>query len=146
MLLKIMQAGVGMDCNGNFTEEVIRIGTAKQCLPGVQCILATNLALLRDQKQKHANADDLINTPSSNALRSVVSGAKIVGVSALTVPKTPLLVGQHFDIVIVDEAGQICQPAILGPLMAADRFVLVGDHMQLPPLVRSEAAQHAGER
>lgn len=66
-------------------------------------------------------------------------------VSALTAPKSPLLAGQHFDVVIVDEAGQISQPAILGALTAADSFVLVGDHMQLPPLVKSEVAEQAGE-
>ena len=47
--------------------------------------------------------------------------------------------------VIVDEAGQISQPAILGAIMAADSFVLVGDHMQLPPLVVSEVADQAGK-
>ena len=55
------------------------------------------------------------------------------------------MLSEHFDVVIVDEAGQISQPAILGVLMAADSFVLVGDHMQLPPLVVSEAAEHEGE-
>ena len=65
--------------------------------------------------------------------------------SALTAPRSPLLAGQHFDVVIVDEAGQIGQPAVLGAIMAADTFVLVGDHMQLPPLVISEVAEEAGE-
>ena len=68
----------------------------------------------------------------------------VVGVSALTAPRSPLLAGQSFDFVIVDEAGQISQPAILGAMMAADKFVLVGDHLQLPPLVKSEVAEEAG--
>lgn len=66
-------------------------------------------------------------------------------VTALTAPRSPLLAGQQFDVVIVDEAGQISQPAILGALMAANSFILVGDHMQLPPLVQSEVAEEAGE-
>ena len=40
--------------------------------------------------------------------------------SALTAPRSPLLAGQHFDVVIVDEAGQISQPAVLGAIMATD--------------------------
>jgi DNA replication ATP-dependent helicase Dna2 len=47
-------------------------------------------------------------------------------------------------VVIVDEAGQISQPTIIGALMAAESFVLVGDHKQLPPLVTSKAAEKAG--
>jgi DNA replication ATP-dependent helicase Dna2 len=82
--------------------------------------------------------------PSVEYLHKVMSAAKVVGVSALTAPRSPLLAGQHFDVVIVDEAGQISQPAVLGAIMAADSFVLVGDHMQLPPLVISEVAEEGG--
>jgi len=54
------------------------------------------------------------------------------------------LIGQHFDFVIVDEAGQISQPAILSSLALASKFVLVGDQMQLPPIVKSQAASTGG--
>jgi DNA replication ATP-dependent helicase Dna2 len=74
-----------------------------------------------------------------------MSEARIVCSTVLTVPRSPLLVNELFDVVIVDEAGQTSQPAILGALMAADSFVLVGDHMQLPPLVSSEIAQAGGK-
>jgi DNA replication ATP-dependent helicase Dna2 len=43
---------------------------------------------------------------------------------------------RKFDYCIVDEASQITLPTCLGPLRFADTFVLVGDHFQLPPLVR----------
>lgn len=44
----------------------------------------------------------------------------------------------------MDEASQITLPVCLGPLRYADRFVLVGDHHQLPPLVRNVEAQKGG--
>jgi DNA replication ATP-dependent helicase Dna2 len=48
----------------------------------------------------------------------------------------------QFDVAIIDEAGQLTIPAILGALRFAKRFILVGDEKQLPPLVLSaEAAQ-----
>ncbi|MFW5903212.1 MAG: AAA domain-containing protein, partial [Halolamina sp.] len=43
-----------------------------------------------------------------------------------------------FDVVIVDEAAQLTEPGTLAAVNLADRFVLVGDHRQLPPVVRSE--------
>lgn len=49
---------------------------------------------------------------------------------------SPLFSKRQFDVCIVDEASQITLPVCLGPLRFAKTFVLVGDHFQLPPLVR----------
>lgn len=50
--------------------------------------------------------------------------------------RSPLFFRRQFDYCIVDEASQITLPTCLGPLRMADTFVLVGDHFQLPPIVR----------
>jgi DNA replication ATP-dependent helicase Dna2 len=52
--------------------------------------------------------------------------------------------GLFFDVAIVDEAGQLTVPAILGALRFARRFILVGDEKQLPPLVLSKEAAEMG--
>ncbi|PHH71433.1 hypothetical protein CDD82_6504 [Ophiocordyceps australis] len=49
-----------------------------------------------------------------------------------------------FDYCIVDEASQITLPICAGPIRLARAFVLVGDHNQLPPVVRNEAARAGG--
>lgn len=49
-----------------------------------------------------------------------------------------------FDVCIVDEASQITLPTSLGPLLHARKFVLVGDHFQLPPLVQNRNALEGG--
>ncbi|MEF8772285.1 AAA domain-containing protein [Halodesulfurarchaeum sp.] len=46
---------------------------------------------------------------------------------------------QSFDVVLVDEASQLTEPDTLAAINRGDRFVLVGDHRQLPPVVQSEA-------
>nr|XP_033798157.1 DNA replication ATP-dependent helicase/nuclease DNA2 isoform X1 [Geotrypetes seraphini] len=56
----------------------------------------------------------------------------------------PIFTRRRFDFCIVDEASQISQPVCLGPLFYASRFVLVGDHQQLPPLVQSAEARDLG--
>ncbi|XP_022112069.1 DNA replication ATP-dependent helicase/nuclease DNA2-like isoform X2 [Acanthaster planci] len=58
--------------------------------------------------------------------------------------KHALLTHRMFDVCIVDEASQISQLVCLGPLFHARRFVLVGDHKQLPPLVQSGVARQLG--
>ena len=55
--------------------------------------------------------------------------------------KHPIFTRRRFDFCIVDEASQICQPVCLGPLFYAERFVLVGDHQQLPPIVQNQEAR-----
>lgn len=55
--------------------------------------------------------------------------------------KHPIFTHRRFDFCIVDEASQISQPICLGPLFFAKRFVLVGDHQQLPPIVQNQEAR-----
>ncbi|KAM5236452.1 DNA replication ATP-dependent helicase/nuclease DNA2 [Ctenodactylus gundi] len=56
----------------------------------------------------------------------------------------PIFSRRTFDFCIVDEASQISQPICLGPLFFSRRFVLVGDHQQLPPLVSNREARALG--
>ncbi|XP_068403790.1 solute carrier family 25 member 16 isoform X4 [Eschrichtius robustus] len=56
----------------------------------------------------------------------------------------PIFSRKTFDFCIVDEASQISQPICLGPLFFSRRFVLVGDHQQLPPLVLNCEARALG--
>ena len=50
---------------------------------------------------------------------------------------------QEFDVAVVDEASQLTEPSALAALNRAERFVLVGDHEQLPPVV--QAAEPVGD-
>lgn len=45
-----------------------------------------------------------------------------------------------FDVAIVDEAAQLLLPQTIGAIRLAKRFILVGDHRQLPPVVQSPKA------
>ena len=45
-----------------------------------------------------------------------------------------------FDVAIIDEASQATIPSILIPISKASRFILAGDHKQLPPTIISEQA------
>jgi AAA domain len=77
----------------------------------------------------------------STNLRVQVRSVPIVGVTCLTAARSPLLRSRLFDVCVLDEASQVTMPACLPPLLRARTFVLVGDHYQLPPLVRSREAE-----
>ncbi|ONM14569.1 Regulator of nonsense transcripts 1-like protein [Zea mays] len=80
---------------------------------------------------------------SVDAIKARMEQVQVVGVTCLGMYH-PLLAHKKFDTCIMDEAGQITLPVSLGPLMLATKFVLVGDHYQLPPLVQSSEARENG--
>ncbi|OAF65590.1 DNA replication ATP-dependent helicase-like protein [Intoshia linei] len=49
-----------------------------------------------------------------------------------------------FDLVILDEATQISESLSVGSLLMAEKFVLIGDVHQLPPIVSSHKASQLG--
>ena len=106
---------------------VLRVGAPAKIHPGVR-----DFAILAGQpKDTFEEIDDAWNkTP-------------IVATTCLKVDH-PCFSSRTFDFCIVDEASQITLPICLGPIRLARTFVLVGDHNQLPPLVKNEAARSGG--
>lgn len=80
---------------------------------------------------------------SLGQLEAFYLSAPVVACTSLAI-NNALLTKRRFDYCIVDEASQISVPSCLGPLRLAKAFVLVGDHFQLPPLVRSKVAASEG--
>ncbi|CCU97939.1 unnamed protein product [Malassezia sympodialis ATCC 42132] len=103
---------------------VVRIGPVHRIHPRVQaCAL---------DRQVAADA-------SAEELQAHVASAPLVAATCLGTSDAALA-HRSFDVCIVDEASQITLPTTLGPLRLCERFVLVGDSHQLPPLVRDPDA------
>jgi AAA domain len=79
-----------------------------------------------------------VAAPGDELHREMVRYADVVAATCIGTETSPLLAGLDFDLVIVDEAGQISTPNLLVPLVRARRSVLVGDHRQLPPFLDTE--------
>uniref|UniRef100_A0A803LIK9 DNA replication ATP-dependent helicase/nuclease n=1 Tax=Chenopodium quinoa TaxID=63459 RepID=A0A803LIK9_CHEQI len=91
--------------------------------------------------QGHCLSD--MDIHSVDEIKLKLDRVKVVAVTCLGIT-SPLLVNKKFDVCIIDEAGQTSLPVSLGPLMFSSKFVLVGDHYQLPPLVKSAEARENG--
>lgn len=55
-----------------------------------------------------------------------------------------ILSGHEFQTVVIDEAAQALEPATWIPILKANRVILAGDPFQLPPTVKSKAAEKGG--
>ena len=122
LLLKLVEVGLGRD--------LLRLGKTARVHPGV----------------RHRCLDAMIEEGQLASVASVseeLSSAPIIGTTCLGI-KHAVFSRRKFDVCIVDEASQIPEPIALGPLRTARRFILVGDHNQLPPLVKSRQAKAGG--
>lgn len=77
-------------------------------------------------------------------IRQFLNGIRIVAGTVSSISGQPELFDlKHFDVAIIDEASQILEPQLLGILCAhradvcaIDKFILIGDHKQLPAVVQ----------
>src|SRR5439155_10171865 len=71
---------------------------------------------------------------------AVLDKAQVV-LATLTGIESRALEGRRFSLAVVDEATQAVEPGAYLALLRAERAVLAGDHLQLPPTVLSPDAQ-----
>ena len=108
--------------------DFVRIGNAKSVSARVKPYMVGG------ERKKTETFDDY---------KKVMGDSKVFGCTCYNMGAS-VFMHRHFDFCIVDEASQITLPAILGPLTRSQKFVLVGDNYQLPPLVMSPKAELAG--
>ena len=62
----------------------------------------------------------------------------VCGTTSMMQARPFLLQGRHFSLAVVDEASQVLEPGLVGLLSSdrIERFVLIGDHKQLPAVVQ----------
>jgi superfamily I DNA and/or RNA helicase len=64
--------------------------------------------------------------------------------STLVGSSHPTLRGKRFKTVFIDEAGQALEPACWIPILRSERIIFAGDHLQLPPTIKSNEAARLG--
>lgn len=82
----------------------------------------------------------------SNDNRSIgealLKSIKIVGGTCIGINTRDEFKPLTYDVAIVDEAGQIPMHDLLVPLAKAKKIILVGDHIQLPPIGNNDFAKY----
>ena len=135
LLLAYTNRAVDEICNMLSEHELdyIRIGNEYSCDP---------------KYSDHLLQEVLDENTTLNSIKSTLSEAQIIVATTSTMNSRSALFNiKHFDLVIIDEASQILEPNIVGILTARqeegraiDRFILVGDHKQLPAVVQQQGS------
>ncbi len=72
-------------------------------------------------------------------LNNIIDSMDVV-VTTNSMAASDLLEDRTFDVALIDEGSQQIEPSTLIPLQKAKRWIMAGDHMQLPPTVVSREA------
>ena len=140
LLLAYTNRAVDEICNMLTENELdyIRIGNEFSCDP---------------KYSDHLLKEVLDENATLNSIKSTIADARIVVATTSTMNNNAALFNiKHFDLAIIDEASQILEPNIIGLLTvrhaerrAIERFILIGDHKQLPAVVQQQDTLEAEE-
>ena len=94
----------------------------------------------------HLLKEVLDDNATLNSIKSTLADARIVVATTSTMNSNAALFNiKQFDLAIIDEASQILEPNIIGLLTSQHRggrairkFILIGDHKQLPAVVQQD--------
>lgn len=89
------------------------------------------------QEHKHNLLSNVSqNVSSRKDLKDILDKHRVyVSTVSSMASKMDIFKLKKFDTIIVDEASQILEPQIIGILPNCERFILIGDHKQLPAIV-----------
>lgn len=93
--------------------------------------------------QKIARLKDRATEIEYQIKESLFAEARVIACT-LTGSAHPLLLGKHFGTLFIDEAAQALEAACWIAIQKCNRFVLAGDHHQLPPTIQSPKALAGG--
>ena len=93
------------------------------------------------ENEKIDEIHDKIKKLENKIVKDIIDTSNII-LSTNSTSAIEEIARTKFDVVIVDEATQATIPSVLIPLAKARRFILAGDHKQLPPTIISKKAQN----
>lgn len=82
------------------------------------------------------NYERFVQTPYQRDTEGLIVGSTCYSTC------TPKLGDVNFDTVIFDESGQMTLPVAIAGMMAGERYIFIGDHKQMPPVIVGRHGEH----
>ncbi len=121
-------------------EEIIRLAKEKRGLRGLSRELIQSMARWIELNREISRAISTYKAKEAEIIKNLIGLAEVV-LSTNSMVASEFLQGFEFDVAVIDEGSQQIEPSTLIPILRAKRFIIAGDHKQLPPVIQSEKAK-----
>lgn len=107
---------------------------------GISAEKMKSMAKWIEYNQEIDELHDEIKRVENKMIRDIIETSDVI-LSTNSSAALESIARTKFDVAIIDEASQATIPSVLIPIAKAHRFILAGDHKQLPPTIISDKAQ-----
>ncbi len=111
---------------------------------GVDAKTIQSMARWLDYNSKINEYYDKVKKLENKIINEIIEESDVI-VSTNSSAALDSIANIKFDVAIIDEASQTTIPSVLIPIAKAHRFILAGDHKQLPPTILSDKAYELEE-
>ena len=125
---------------GYSDNEIYKMGMSNRGGRGVSPKIMNSMAKWLDVNKDIDELHSEINIVEDRIIKDIVLNSDVI-LSTNSSAALEDIENIKFDVAIIDEASQATIPSVLIPIAKANKFVLAGDHKQLPPTIISKKAQ-----
>jgi len=137
----------------SYTNRAVDEICSKLACEGIDYIRIGSELSCADEYKGHLLSAKAKLCPKLDSLRDMLTAARVyVGTTTAVGSNLSLFTLKQFDLAIIDEASQILEPHLMGLLCARwgtecaiRKFVMIGDHKQLPAVVQQTSRASAVE-
>jgi predicted DNA helicase len=130
----------GPNRRGMSDQDIIKYAKRGGMHRGVHATKIQKMAQWLHAQHKINKLQEEIGIIERRTIRKLIQNAEVVCATNVSAG-SDVLADYRFDIAFIDEATQSIEPSCLIPMVRAKKWILAGDHKQLPPTVLSREAQ-----
>ncbi len=124
-------------------EAILQLAQQGRATRGIPATKLKGMQKWLTVKQRVDKLFTMARALEERAIEGVIKDADVVCATNSTAG-SEILKSAKFDFAVIDEATQSTEPSVLIPVLKAKRFIMAGDHKQLPPTILNEEAERGG--
>jgi len=124
---------------GMSDNQIVQYANRSKSSRGVDADTIKSMARWIDYNNKINEFHEKIEKLETKIINEIINDSDVI-VSTNSSAALESIQHTKFDVAIIDEASQTTIPSVLIPIAKAHRFILAGDHKQLPPTILSDEA------